>query len=165
MDFDSVGEWAGGAVLVAITAIQTIRAGVAKKKADEATVKASEAHLRAESASAVSITDLAKSNADLAAAYKTQGEEWKALAEKTYKEQQEYRTWVHNKAEEDNALMLMLTAENADLKARTDLTPLMDYMKRYDANQQIVATSLAGLTETIRLLIKHVAPDIDISKI
>lgn len=160
MDANTAGTWIGGGILVIFTTIQTIRSGVAQKNATKAQQVASAAHQRAEFANTVSITDLAKSNADLASAYKTQAEEWKALAEKTYKEQQDYRNWVHDKNKEDNALMLRLTAENADLKARTDLTPLLEYMKRYDANAEKVSQSLSDLTDLIRMLIHEVAPNL-----
>lgn len=158
----SIGGWFGGVVLAALAALQTVRVGMVKKSAEEAKTLALAAHQRAESVSAVSNFDLAKSNADLATAYKSQAEEWKALSEKTYKEQQEYRNWVHEKAKEDNALMLRLTAENADLKARTDLTPILDYMKRYDANAERMSQNLVDLTELIRMLIHEIAPKLTI---
>lgn len=159
----TIGSWFGGFILAGLAAIQTVRVGMVKRSANEARLLAKEAHQRAESVSAVSNFDLAKSNADLASAYKSQAEEWKALSEKTYKEQQEYRTWIHEKAKEDNALMLLLTAENADLKARTDLTPILDYMKRYDANAEKMSQNLVDLTELIRMLIHEIAPKLSLT--
>lgn len=162
MDAQTVGTWIGGAVLAIVTTVQTIRAGVATKRADDAksiaqatATKVTEATA---SANVVAAGDLAKSNADLAWAYKEQAEQWKALAEKTHKEQAEYRQWVHDKNKEDNAIMLTLTAENADLKARTDLTPLLEHMKKHDANAERVADTLARLTDLISALIKNLAP-------
>lgn len=167
MDSQAVGTAIGGSTLVLITAWQTVRAGAAKKSAEDANKSANEAKQVATDASnkaneasttksVAAASDLAKSNADLAAAYKQSADEWKVLAEKTFKEQNEYRQYVHDKAKEDNAVLLSLTAENADLKSKTNLTPLLEHMQKHDANAARVAETLTGLTELIKVLIGEI---------
>ena len=161
MDPQTIGTYAGGAVLTIITAVQTIRAGAAKRAAEDAKRVALEttstATANASNMQSAAQADLVKSNADLASAYKLQAEEWKALAEKIRQELADYREWVHTKTQKDNQAILNLTEENARLRAQTDLTPLLEHMKRYDANAEKVAATLDGLVEVIRQLSEHVS--------
>ena len=163
MDPQTAGTWIGGAVLALAAAWNHVRAAQADKRAEAAKITAVEATTKATELSAsvgnAAASDLARSNAELATAYKRQAEEWKALHEKTHKEHQDYRQWVHDKAKDDQAALLTLTAENADLKARTDLTPLLSHMKQYDLNAQKMTETLENLTKVVTTLAKHIAPD------
>lgn len=114
---------------------------------------------KAKSADKVSREDVNKSNLDLAESYRQRADDWKERYEVEHKESQDYRKYVHDKAREDQANVLRLTEENAKLNARTDLTPLIEHMKRQSDTNDAVAKSLVQLSEAVGLLMARLNRD------
>jgi hypothetical protein len=77
-------------------------------------------------------------------------EAWKSRYEAEHLEIMAYRDQVHAKNEESNAKIITLTTENAELKSKTDLSPLMKMMQTFFAEQtEINQQILDGLTELL----------------
>lgn len=141
-DAATIGAGVAAFLFGAWGTVQTWRVGKAKEDAT--------------AAKGVSTDDLARSNADLAEAYKLKASEWKAAFETEHAESVAYHKYVHDKAEVDNATKLKLTEENALLRARTDLTPIIDHMEIQSKTNERVAVTLENLAKTISALMGRI---------
>lgn len=78
-----------------------------------------------------------------------QVEIYKDLAEHKSIEAKECRDFHHEKYSEANAIVLRITAENAELKAKTDMTPVIAQLKD-------VTTQLSDLARIITLMMDKI---------
>lgn len=74
---------------------------------------------------------------------------WRGKFEDADKELHDYRAKVHEKAEKDGARMLSLAEENAALRIKTDLTPLLNSMGTLHGEQRIFNGKLLAAMEVI----------------
>lgn len=85
----------------------------------------------------------------------TESKAWKDKWELEHTEYLKYRDDSHEKSNKDQATVLKLTNENADLKARTDITQVMQ-------SQQKMLEMLVNIANILRLvqqeLIRHHPP-------
>lgn len=68
-----------------------------------------------------------RAQGELVEVMKLEAQAWKNRYEGEHQEFTEYRQKAHDKANADNARILELTAENADLHSKTDLTPVISF--------------------------------------
>lgn len=152
MDATQIGTSIGAVLMAIWGAIQTHKATKAEKKVNETVAVADEAkRLLAH----VSTDDLAKRNEELAHAYKDKAEEWKMAWEKEHSEGKAYQQRVHDQREVANAEHLKLIEENAALRARTDLTPIIKYIENGQSTMEKVAIALTSLTSSISDFMKQ----------
>lgn len=157
MDAANIGATAAAIVMGAWGVWSQKKAATAHAVAHHAQTRVEEVQKRVDK---LSSEDLAERNAEIALAHKQKAEEWKTLYTQEHDESQRYRTYVHEKAKTDNSTLLNLTEENAMLKARTDLGPVLEYIKESaETNRQVagtlntVAASQATLTDAVRALV------------
>jgi len=155
-DVESVTQWTIVATAALFAAWQTYTAQKAKAIAVDANVKAQEA---ASAAQAAGASDLNKSNLDLAEAYRLKANEWKDLCAASHSEFEIYRQRVHDKNEKDQAVLLKLTDENAQLRGRTDLTPIMKHMTEQSEFTKELSITLIKLTTAVEILVKRLNGD------
>jgi outer membrane protein OmpA-like peptidoglycan-associated protein len=68
-----------------------------------------------------------KAQAELGEVLKLEAGAWKNRYEGEHQEFAEYRQKAHDKANEDGAKILKLTADCAELQSKTDLTPILAF--------------------------------------
>jgi hypothetical protein len=76
---------------------------------------------------------------------------WRERYDELHKEFTEYRTSTHNATSKAQGIILQLTEENGQLKAKTDLTPILKFQEE---QSQINARVLEGLTRIVEALAK-----------
>lgn len=74
---------------------------------------------------------------------------WKGKFEDVDKELHEHRAKTHDKAEKDNARMLSLAEENAALRIKTDLTPLLNSMSVLHTEQRAFNSNVIAAMNVI----------------
>lgn len=141
-----------GAILFGI--VSAFYAAFQQKKASSATDQAITA---TRVATAATDETLLKSQNDLLESFRAMANDWKARYEVEHTEFLKYRESAHKKTNEDNATMLKLTEENADLRARTDLTPVVEQLKDQAASNQQLGITLKELSEGVSHLIKQIS--------
>lgn len=121
LDPAAIGGWifATGAAVAA--AYERRRSAKNSEKAAEAHSRAGQAEARREADQAIlaqydDLIKLARENAD----------QWKKKAAEEHGEFEIYRKETHEKLNQVNALILRQTEEIAELKARTDMAPVME---------------------------------------
>jgi hypothetical protein len=73
---------------------------------------------------------------------------WKQRYESEHEEYVVYRHKSHDNTQETTAMVLKLTADNAELKSKTDLTPILKFhQEQSDINMKIVETLNAIMSE------------------
>lgn len=92
---------------------------------------------------------ISKNNEDLVKALQAQLEEWKDQYKQQHSELQDYREKVHAKAKEDQAKIIQLAEDNALLRERTDLKPVLDYLTNFSEVMKNLTTSVNHLIERI----------------
>lgn len=125
-----------------------------QKKASKATDQAITA---TKVATAATDESLVKSQSDLLLSFKSMADDWKARYEIEHTEFVKYREAAHKKSNEDNQRVLVLTEENADLKARTDLTPVVEQLKEQAESNKQLGVTLKDLSEGVSHLIKQIS--------
>ncbi len=68
-----------------------------------------------------------------------------------------YRKSHHEQMQEINARMLVLTEENATLRARSDLSPILDQLRTQGTVTMQILTTMSDLTKTVEHLADKVA--------
>lgn len=77
---------------------------------------------------------------ELVAVMKLEAEAWKKRYEGEHEEFSAYRKSTHERAQEANSAILKLTAENIELKNKTDLSPVLQFHKEQSqVNSKLVA--------------------------
>lgn len=130
---------------------QTNSANKAKKELTQVAVSAA--------SNSPSSEDLARMNAELAAAYKDQAAKWQLAYETEKSDTEKYRKYVHDKNEVDAATMLSLSNENAQLKAQTNLSPLIQLVENQTRTTDQVLTVLAKMEEALDHIIHRLPAD------
>lgn len=146
MDPTSAGAAFGSFVLATATTIWGV---ISSRKATDAQNKLSE---NQKVSQRLSSDDLAKSNLEVASAYKARADEWKGEYDRQHAEIMAYRDWVHEKAKKDQAEYLSVVKENESLKARTDLSPVIEHMFQQTENSAKILDVLTKLTTAIDTL-------------
>lgn len=145
----SIGRDVAAVIAFVYAVVQGLSASRAKQQVETARAEVEEVKARTENATQ---SDLARTNSELATAFKIKSEEWQAAWKKEHDESIAYHDWVHEKSQKDQALHLTIVEENANLRARTDLTPLIDHMDK-------VLTAITKLTVVVNVLFERVAPE------
>lgn len=154
MSTDQLYAWGGGAAAVIAGAhayVQSLVASRAKKEVKEVTEKA-EQHLVS---AAVSEQHKATAEAmerqanDWRARCIQNDGDWKKQVEKDRAEFAEQRQYWHDKAKEDQALLLHCQLETAELKGKTDLTPLVEYLKHRSVIDDQILSTLKGFSDSL----------------
>jgi len=148
-----IGAAVAGLLVSAWALLQTRRAEKAKLETQKVQAVAEEAKKLLAS---VSSDDLAKKNEELAKAYCQKSEEWQAAWKKEHEENQAYRSLVHTQRNQAQAEHLKLVEENASLRARTDLTPIISHIEKQQETNERVATALTQLTSGINSLMQAI---------
>lgn len=95
-------------------------------------------------------TKLSEAQRELLQVREQEAHAWKQRYETEHLEYTEYRQKVHEKAAETTARLLELTSQCADLKAKTDLTPVLEHIRNQDAINTKVVDSLDALLTKLR---------------
>lgn len=74
-------------------------------------------------------TELKEVQKELVNNLKDNSEAWRLKYEKEHDEHVKARDFWHDKAKEDQAILLKANQENQDLKAKTNIVPIMDSLK------------------------------------
>lgn len=95
---------------------------------------------------------LLKAREELITRLETTLKDYQKQFDREHVEFNEAREYWHNKAKEDMAALMKLTEENLQLRARTDLTPIMAQLNdQSEANQKISAT-MKDVAQTLALV-------------
>lgn len=168
MDAEAIGTGVFGVIASAWAAFQTWASAQRQKELAQANAKVVE-NTEAAAVSkqyADAIPKLEKRLEDWAKRYDHDAAEWRARYDRLNDEQQKDRdqhekdrTYWHDKAKEDNAIHLKLQEENATLKARTDLKPLIEILasmredRREDVTMRVrLLEGLNGFADAINRL-------------
>lgn len=78
---------------------------------------------------------------------------WKERFESKDKDLKAYQRYAHDKNQEDNLIVLRLTEENANLKGKTDLTPVLEHMREDQKVTAIIVDTLGKVATTMDILL------------
>jgi len=98
---------------------------------------------------------LSESQSQLIEVHRLEAAAWKTRYEGEHEEFTTYRKSVHEKAQMDGAKMLALVAENAELKSKTDLTPILQSQKDQQQINVSVLDQLTKLSEIQTKILKQ----------
>lgn len=127
---------------------------IQQRKAKAATEQANSA---TEIAHRTASEEFARSQSELLASYQSMSNDWKNRYEIEHAELQKYREYVHDKNKKDQETMLRLTEENADLRARTDLTPIVEQLKQQARTNEELGATLGKLTQAVTILLDRIS--------
>ena len=81
---------------------------------------------------------------------------WRVRFDDKSKDLEAYRQEVHDKSERLNAMVLKSAAEAAELRAKTDLTPILEHMKEdKEATRQIVE-QMGSTARILEKILEHI---------
>lgn len=107
---------------------------------------------RAKKLEAVKQLDLAKD--ELIKVTRESAEAWKKRHDDLHLEYVAYRENRHKSDNDTNGMLLRLTADNADLRAKTDMTPILEHQREQALINQKVIEGLTKSTAALDLLIE-----------
>lgn len=87
---------------------------------------------------------------------------WKARYETEREEYISHRKATHDHNNEANARLIKLTDENASLKAKTDITPLLAHQEEQTKINAEVMRTLSKVTATLDLIMHHLKGPLNI---
>lgn len=93
---------------------------------------------------------------ELIAISREQAAAWKVRYESEHDEYVKYRQERHEKDGEIQSLVLRLTMENAELRAKTDLSPVLEHQRQNAEVQVKMLESLAKISAVLDVMLKHV---------
>lgn len=108
--------------------------------------------------SLIATDQLNASRAELVEVTKQEAQTWRSRFEAEHEEHAEYRKKTHDRNQEAQALVLRLTTENAELTAKTDLTPVLNQLKAQAEINTKVARSLEAVLQHLEKRNGHPAP-------
>jgi hypothetical protein len=92
---------------------------------------------------------IAAAKDELIQVQKENSDAWKSRYESEHLEYNTYREKQHAQNNDSGALILKLTNENADLKGKTDLSPVMKVMTDFIENQRAFMTEQTAINSKI----------------
>jgi hypothetical protein len=135
LDPSAAGGYIGMAVAIIAAAFERFHSQRSLGRAREANERAQEA----EKARAAHDQVLAAKD-ELLKVYEKSAESWKQRHADEHKEFGEYREYAHRIANDANATIVKQAEQIAELKARTDITPILESQKQQqEINRQMMA--------------------------
>lgn len=123
------------------TALATVAAGFERYRSQRANARAqASAEVAAEAKQEQAVKDqIIAGKEELCRIAREAGEAWKKRYDEAHTEFSEYRNATHARAQEAQALILRFTAENAELRNKTDVTPILEHQRtQSEINSKII---------------------------
>lgn len=143
----SIGTALAAVLGVAWGFIEKLKTGRAERAAEKA---AQEKQTAADAHKIIEVKD------ELIAVAQESKAAWKAKYEQEHAEYTEYRTEAHKRLNEASALVLRHSAENAELRAKTDLSPVLKHQEEQSQVTTKIIETLAKINTTQDLLIESI---------
>lgn len=144
---EEIGGWITSAVLAGVAMWQKRKADIKeieKRQLSEATSKTTETVCSNSQTMLAAKDDLIKRMEETLCEYQKQ-------LVRDHTELKDAREYWHAKNEKDQALILKIASENSDLRAKTDLTPVLKHLEQVLKALNDVAVTLSRLAERLNI--------------
>lgn len=152
MDATQIGQTISATIIALGGGIWGIIQTAKTKQAEAKTQSAQEALAATASQAESSKHDLAKSTEAVASAWQKQAGDFKELLDAKEAELKAYRDETHKKLGQANVDALKLTEEVGELRAKTDLVPVMSQLKHITDAQEKTSKILLAICKHLKII-------------
>jgi len=113
-------------------------------------------HVRSDLIAAADAAAIISGKDELIKVQTERAETWKAQFDREHEGRENDRTYHHSKLEASNTLVLKCTCEVAELRAKTDLSPIHDKLEKQDAINAQMINTLNTISQTLQVLVQKI---------